>query len=158
MGVRRQSREATVQALYMCDFLNKWEIEAVQGCFRHFDVPDPVRGYAEAVALGVIQNLTEVDSQITRASEHWSITRMGRVDRAILRMAAFELVFLVDEVPKSVAINEAIEVAKRFGSDESPNFINGVLDKLGNLVRPGENGQSSSTEKISTEKIRVNVG
>ena len=138
MGQRRQSREAAVQVLYMCDFLSIWNFDKALETFNHFEFHPQIRMYAEALAHGVIENIEKIDSQITRSSDHWSINRMSRVDRAILRMAAFELMFLVDEVPKSVAINEAIEVAKRFGAEESSNFVNGVLDRLGALVRPTE--------------------
>ena len=129
MGVRRQAREVAVQSIYMCDFLGRWEFDLVQFVLTHFGITGNTRPYAEILSLGVIEHLSEIDSQITRSSEHWSMSRMGRVDRAILRIAAFEIMCLPD-VPKSVAINEAIEIAKRFGSDESPNFINGVLDRL----------------------------
>ena len=130
MGVRRQAREAAIQVLYMCDFLQCWDLVQVVFAYDHFGITDEVRPYSEILAQGVIENLSDIDSNITRSSEHWSIGRMGKVDRAIIRMAAFELLYLPD-VPKSVAINEAIEIAKRFGSDESPNFVNGVLDRLG---------------------------
>lgn len=129
MGLRRQAREVALQGVFMCDFHAKWSTKQLEFCFDHFGVLKTVRPYAERLAHGVIENISKIDSELTRASEHWSITRMSRVDRSILRVAAYEILFL-DEVPHSVAINEAIEIAKRFGSDESPSFVNGVLDKL----------------------------
>lgn len=134
MGVRRQSREVAMQALYACDFLGDWNAERAGLCFDHFEISKAVRPYAEEIALGVILNLPKVDSRITCASENWSISRMSRVDRAILRAGTYELLYL-REVPQNVVIDEAIEIAKRYGADESPNFINGVLDKLAQLVR-----------------------
>jgi len=129
MGLRRQAREVALQGVFMCDFHSKWNREELQFCFEHFGVLKPVQPYAERLALGVIDHISAIDSELTRASEHWSITRMSRVDRSILRVAAYEIL-LLEDVPHSVAMNEAIEIAKRFGSDESPGFINGVLDKL----------------------------
>lgn len=134
MGIRRQSRETAVQALFMCDFMNCWSPDDVTNCFEHFQIDNGVREYSELLALGVLDRREEVDAKITSASEHWSISRMGRVDRSILRLATFELVFCRD-IPVNVAINEAIEVAKRFGSDDSPTFINGVLDRVAHSAR-----------------------
>jgi N utilization substance protein B len=85
--------------------------------------------FAQVIARGVVNELVNLDTQIGLAATHWSISRMSRVDRNILRIAVFELLHLTD-VPVKVAINEAIEIAKSYASDESPNFINGVLDKV----------------------------
>ncbi|HQH26313.1 MAG TPA: transcription antitermination factor NusB [Oligoflexia bacterium] len=134
MGVRRQARQAALQALYMCDFLGRWEAEDVAFCFDHFVIPAAARGYAVKLCEGVFSNLPRIDSLLTRASENWSLSRMGRVDRAILRLATFEIAFS-SEVPANVAINEAIEIAKFFGADESPVFVNGVLDKVAQIQR-----------------------
>lgn len=137
MGLRRRSREAAVQAVYMCDFHNTWDSARVEFCLEHFAISKAVRVYAEILCKGVIENLQKIDSKLTCASEHWSISRMGKVDRAILRVMAYEILFCAD-VPQNVAIDEAVEVAKSFGSDESPNFINGVLDRLAALQRQQE--------------------
>jgi transcription antitermination protein NusB len=138
MGLRRQSRESAVQAVFMCDFLGKWDSSQVDFCFTHFGITKGVRDYAEKLSRGVIENLSDIDSKLTCASENWSITRMSRVDRAILRVIAYEIMF-DGQVPHNVAIDEGIEIAKRFGSDESPNFVNGVLDQLATLCpRPNE--------------------
>ncbi len=134
MGVRRQAREGALQALFMCDFTNSWTPEAAKFCFEHFGVPATAHAFASKICEGVVENLAAIDSRLTCASENWSLSRMGRVDRAILRLATFEIVFL-DEVPVNVAINEAIEVAKRFGAEESPVFVNGVLDKVASTTR-----------------------
>ncbi len=127
-GLRRQAREGALQALFMCDFLNSWNEETADYVFDHFAISRLCRAYAETVAHGVIKNLARIDGRITGASEHWSISRMSRVDRVILRIAVLEMYYL-DDVPVSVAIDEAVEIAKRFGADESPMFINGVLDR-----------------------------
>lgn len=135
MGVRRQAREAALQAVFMCDFLSLWSVETSETCLDHFGVIKNVRPFALQLCQGVVENLAKVDSSLTCASEHWSLNRMGRVDRSILRIATYELMFLPD-VPVNVSINEAIEIAKRYGSEESPQFVNGVLDRVASMVRP----------------------
>jgi len=134
MGVRRQARELALQAIFMCDFLDSWSPETVSSCLEHFQAPEPAREYAEKLAGGVIANLTRIDSKLTSASEQWSVSRMARCDRSVLRIAVFEILFSTD-IPYSVAINEAIEIAKRFGSSDSPKFINGVLDGVAKEVK-----------------------
>ena len=119
----------------MCDFLTEWSADSSEFCLEHFAVLKNVRPYASQLCGGVVDNLAKIDSSLTCASEHWSLNRMGRVDRSILRVAAYELIFLSD-IPVNVSINEAIEIAKRFGSEESPQFVNGVLDRVASMVRP----------------------
>ena len=153
MRSRRKAREAVVQALYQCDTLGDYSPEIIDLFFeRYYPVeevgPIPLEGrdatlnqieanlrFAHALILGVIEHHTEIDIQLSLSSSHWSIERMSRVDRNILRLAAYELIFK-DDIPLSVAINEAIELAKKFGSEESPMFINGVLDNLGKNLLP----------------------
>ena len=123
--------------LYSVDLLNRWDDEHIAFVFDHFQTPRTIRDFAEILVLGVLEHRQKIDSTITCASENWSISRMSRVDRAILRVGTYELLSHTD-VPISVVINEAIEVAKRFGTGESSNFINGVLDRLASIIRQGE--------------------
>lgn len=88
-----------------------------------------VRHFAELLISGVAENLESLDREIKSYSTNWALDRMSRVDLAILRLAAYELIYCLD-VPLNVVINEAIELSKRFGTEESPSFINGVLDHL----------------------------
>lgn len=155
MKSRRRAREAALQALYQCDTLEEWTAEAVDLYFAQFSagpVPESVpsvaaphtvlevdrkhyeaeaanRQYARALVDGVLANRNFLDRKISAASKNWTISRMARVDRNILRIACFEMT-LVPEVPLSVSIDEAIELAKSYGGDESSVFINGVLDKI----------------------------
>lgn len=129
MGIRRQARELALQALYAMDVCGKWSVEEVQFTFQHFQSASGVQKYAEEIVEGVIKELPRIDAQLTTASEHWSLSRMGRVDRALLRVSAYELLFCKD-VPTSVVLNEAIEIAKRYGAEDSPTFVNGVLDRI----------------------------
>jgi len=99
------------------------------------DTPSPkARQFAEDLASGVAEHLEEIDRRIKDFSTNWSLERMARVDLSILRLAVFEIIFC-PEVPASVVINEAIEIGKRFGTKETPAFINGILDKISQEVR-----------------------
>ena len=149
MRSRRASREAALQALYQCDTLNDFGRDTVALFFKTFYTPEALAAeqaleeegavqeptnianqeFSEALIFGVIERVDFIDSQLNLASTHWSVARMSRVDRNILRIGAYELAFC-EETPKKVVLNEAIEIAKRFGSDESAVFINGVLDKV----------------------------
>ena len=131
MGIRRQAREAAVQALYMCDSLTSWNLETIELYFSNFVIIGPVLDYARVICTEAIGNISQIDSAITCASEHWSVNRMGRVDRSILRVATCELL-LGKDIPAGVVINEAIEIAKRYSAEDAHQFINGVLDRIAN--------------------------
>lgn len=88
-----------------------------------------VRAYAERLVRGTTDNLVALDKTIERFAEHWEMKRMAYVDRNILRLAAYEIVYL-DDIPAKVAINEAVELAKRYGESDSSKFVNGILDKI----------------------------
>ena len=143
MGIRRQAREGALQGLFMADFHGTWELDEVGFCLDHFSLEDSVRSFADMLVEGVIANKDKIDSKITWASNRWSITRMSRIDRTIIRLATFELVFC-KETPVNVVINEAIEIAKRFGTEDSPTFINGVLDKIAS--KEGDSVQKSTED------------
>jgi N utilization substance protein B len=93
-----------------------------------------VRHFAERLVCGVSENLERIDRELNAFTTNWALDRMARVDLAILRLAAFELLYCPD-VPHNVVINEAIELGKRFGTEETPSFINGVLDHLSQEYR-----------------------
>ena len=88
-----------------------------------------MRGFAEELITGVAANRVEIDRRIEEQSKNWSIARISRVDLNILRIGCFELLYC-SEIPRNVTINEAIEVAKKFGTEESPAFVNGILDEI----------------------------
>lgn len=88
-----------------------------------------IRHFAEQLVCGVAEHLEQIDRELNAYSTNWALDRMARVDLALLRLAAFELMFCPD-VPHNVVINEAIEIGKRFGTEETPAFINGILDHL----------------------------
>ncbi len=98
--------------------------------------------FSTSLVNGVREHLAEIDRAITAASEHWEISRMGAVDRTILRIGVFELLFLPDN-PVAVVINEAVEIAGKYSSDECGRFVNGVLDHIAREARGGECATSS---------------
>ncbi|MBN2055428.1 transcription antitermination factor NusB [bacterium] len=129
MGVRRTGREAAVQFLFSQDFSGGGDEEL----FWHGMKASPAaRTFARQLAEGVLGHRREIDAVITEMLEHWRFERLSMVDRNILRVAVYEL-HHCPETPYKVIINEAIEIAKKFGSEKSPGFINGILDKV---VRP----------------------
>ncbi len=143
MGVRRQSREGALQGLFMADFHSLWETQEVKFCLDHFGIDSGIREFSDLLVNGVIENKEAIDATITWASNRWSITRMSRIDRTIIRLATFELSFY-KETPVNVVINEAIEIAKRFGTEDSPTFVNGVLDKIATREKDEDGGEEAA--------------
>ena len=130
MGKRRQSREWALKFLYEFE-LNRddFEKQASQFLKRYGDMED-VREFASNLIRTTVTHQREIDERLKRSCEHWELTRMAVVDRNILRMAACELLYL--STPAGVAIDEAVEIAKKYGGENSPDFINGILDRLKN--------------------------
>lgn len=138
MRSRRNARETALQALFQCDTLECWSNETVDVFFERFTREGIIEegtvaaenfAFTRSLISGVIANMGEIDGVLSDCSTHWQLNRMSRVDRNILRIAAFEIL-KCDDIPVNVSINEAIEVAKRFSAEDSPNFVNGLLDKL----------------------------
>jgi transcription antitermination protein NusB len=141
---RREGREAAVQFLYQID-LNEgttgrsaevfWKLHGASGLKSM--PPKKARDFAEELVNGVLAHREEIDEKIKKyTTPHYEMERLGAVDRNILRMATFEMIYSLEIAPV-IIINEAIEVAKKFGSDKSGSFVNGVLDQLKNdLGRP----------------------
>jgi transcription antitermination protein NusB len=126
---RTRARERALQALYQIDVAAEGIDEALAAFWKSFEpVEREVRELAEALVRGVAENRRAVDDAIEEASSNWRLDRMARVDRNVLRLAAYEL--LRTDVPVKVVINEAIELGKKFGSESSGAFVNGVLDKV----------------------------
>lgn len=129
MRVRTKAREIALQYLYQVDITKDHNERTTRDFFDHFAEDKDSVPYAQELIIGVYERLTEVDGLIENASNNWSVSRMSSTDRNILRIATFELVYK-PEVPYKVVINEAIELAKRFGSPRFPAFANGVLDRI----------------------------
>ena len=130
---RHRARESAVQMLYQWE-VGQSDIEEVLGSFWTANLPgaeganDAVRSFAEELVRYTVSNLDKIDQLITETAEHWRLSRMAALDRLILRLAIGE--FLHAETPRNVIINEALELAKTFGGDESAKFINGILDAV----------------------------
>lgn len=127
---RRRSREMALQVLYQMEHGNAGAVEALELFAGNFDAPMRQLEYTRDLVLGIADHAEEIDQALSDISRRWKLTRMARVDRNILRLAAYEMLYSRGMVPPKVAINEAVELAKRFGGDDSPSFINAVLDNL----------------------------
>ncbi|MGV8073424.1 MAG: transcription antitermination factor NusB [Syntrophobacteraceae bacterium] len=129
MGRRRHARETALQILYQIDMTDIPHEQAFDLFYEHFDVPAFVRPFSEQLVQGVAQHKSEIDGMIVSASQHWRINRMSIIDRNVLRIALFEMLYCPD-IPLKVSLNEAVDLGKTFGSEESGSFINGILDHL----------------------------
>jgi transcription antitermination protein NusB len=135
VGRRRKAREIALQFLYQLDVSGDDDPRSPAEEFwsRH-PVDQEARAFAEELVVGTKRNQGKIDALIAQSVEHWDLERMSAVDRNILRAAVYELLGH-PEVPPKVAINEAIEIAKKFGTQESSRFINGVLDRIARELR-----------------------
>lgn len=136
MGTRRISRETALQFLYQEDFTIGPDQKHGYDLADRFDlfcslfqVNKKARAYAVHLLKGVTENLADIDDLIINAATNWRLARIAATDRNLLRIAVYEMVYQ-DEVPPQVAINEAVEIAKKFAGEDSPAFINGVLDAV----------------------------
>lgn len=130
MGKRRKAREVALQFLYQLDQHGAADPGPHAGEFwRRHPVDPDTRAHAEALVAGSARRHEEIDALIAQYAEHWDLDRMAVVDRNILRLAVYELLW-EPTVPPKVVINEAIEIAKKFGTGDSGRFINGVLDRI----------------------------
>jgi N utilization substance protein B len=136
---RTRARERALQALYQIDVAAEGIEEALAGFWKSFEpVERDVMQLAEALVRGVAAHRREVDQEIERVSTNWRLDRMAKVDRNVLRLAVYEL--LETDVPVKVAINEAIELGKKYGSESTGAFVNGVLDKVASGLPPERRG------------------
>jgi N utilization substance protein B len=134
MGARTTGREAALQMLFALEASGMPPVERVVAQYWRQTPGDPEgREYADQIVRGVASELEAVDEVIRKASTNWRLERMARVDRNVLRLGAWELL-RSREVPRAVILDEAVELAKRFGSDESGSFVNGVLDRVAEEV------------------------
>ena len=131
---RRKAREIALQVLFHIDFTGGPPAEIIPAVYsmQEIEFSESVNEYVEWIVAGTLEHLDEIDQQISELAKDWKLERMGGVDRAITRMAIFEIKYGEDKVPPRAAVNEAVELAKHFGSDESGRFVNGIL---GSLVR-----------------------
>jgi N utilization substance protein B len=136
MGRRRRARELALQLLYQLDVGGESDAEmTIDEFWRRQTVPEEVRTFADNLVRGTKAQQPKIDELLGRFAEHWELDRMAVVDRNVLRAGVFELLW-GHEVPPKVAINEALEIARKFSSEESIRFINGLLDRIRREVQP----------------------
>ena len=131
MGSRRKARECALQMLFAADVAEMPADDVVRSYWAELgesDLDTTARDFATRLALQTLSNLELLDERIRSRAEHWRISRMAVVDRNILRLAVYE--FLYEPTPRTVAINEALEIARRFSTYEATQFINGILDAI----------------------------
>ena len=157
MGSRRKARECALQMLFAADVAETSPEEVVRTYWDELgetDLENPARDFATRLATGTLSRLDALDERIRSRAEHWRISRMAVVDRNILRLAVYE--FLHEPTPRTVAINEALEIARRFSTYEATQFINGILDAIKRDLdeqQPQENVDTTleESEEISSE-------
>jgi N utilization substance protein B len=143
MGARRRGRILAFQSLYCYELTEAKKPEQVEELLSFPWIDEEKRSaitadsfdFARLIAQGTIENLPEIDASIKRQLEHWDFSRVNKVDQAILRISAYSLLFQPD-IPPSVTIDEAVDIAREFGTDDSYRFINGVLDGLRKHQKP----------------------
>ena len=137
MATRRRGREAAVQLLYAIEITHAKVEEVLGSSWARTLTASRTREFTGALLQGVLDSRDEIDALIREWSANWSLERIGLVERNILRVAIYELLFM-PEIPPNVTINEAIEVAKRYGAEDAPSFVNGILDRIKNQIAPSE--------------------
>jgi len=150
MGSRRKARECALQMLFAADIAGAVPDEVLRTYWTELgdtDTDEVAREFATRLAAGTLANLDALDERIRSRAEHWRIPRMAIVDRNILRLAVYE--FLYEPTPRTVAINEALEIARRFSTYEATQFINGILDAIKRDLdeqQPQENVDNTEAE------------
>ena len=137
MGRRTKARECAFQLLYQWEITGDPMAQVTDGFWRLRSGTPHMRAMAERLACGAQSRAAELDGAIAEAATHWRLDRIAPVDRTILRLGVFELLAEA-ETPSAVILDEAVELAKRFGEADSPSFVNGVLDAIRKRVRDGQ--------------------
>jgi N utilization substance protein B len=154
---RRTSRQAALQVLYAAELTDRGErgpsparAEAAFGAVgSHFELPEGAQAFAKELVTGVARHREEIDALIAAHATHWRIERMATVDRNVLRLAIWEMVW--GATPPTVAIDEAIELARRFAGDRSPAVVNGVLDAVSRSLEAGAGAVPSPVDPEESE-------
>ena len=150
-GTRRRARESALQMLFAADLLKDTDLFSVESYWD--DLGDPefdekTREFGNNLVRGTLKHLDVIDDKIRTRAEHWRIERMAIVDRNVLRLAVYE--FLYEDTPHTVAINEALEIARRFSTFEATQFINGILDAIKLDLEAAEDQSAPKADGKST--------
>lgn len=132
MGGRRLSRELALKVLFQIDLVNSNMEEALKYNFESNELSKEVKEFTIILVRGAISNLAEIDKEIKSYTNNWSLERITNIDRNILRIAIYEILY-INNIPKSVSINEAVELAKKYSTKSSFSFVNGVLGKINKI-------------------------
>ncbi len=133
MRKRTQSRECTLKILYQAELTRRDIHVAAENFWSEFETIDEnIQAFANRLTSGIEKNLQDIDDKISQHATNWQLKRMAVIDRNVLRIGVFELLHTVD-IPPKVTINEAVELAKKYGDLESSKFVNGILDKIHKL-------------------------
>ncbi|MGI8565992.1 MAG: transcription antitermination factor NusB [Pyrinomonadaceae bacterium] len=156
MGSRRKARECALQMLFAADVMGTLGADELVRAYwdelGEAEMDETARAFATRLTIGALAHLPELDDRIRSRAEHWRIPRMAIVDRNVLRLSVYE--FLYEPTPRTVAINEALEIARRFSTYEATQFINGILDAVKRDLdqeRPQEVTDTSDDSESSTE-------
>ncbi len=142
-GERRRARELAVQVLFHLEYSDDEPLEAFRLVSENFEVAEALTAFSKQLVQGVCEKRPHLDRVISVSSKHWRLERMARLDRTILRLATYEMMFLKD-IPPRVSLDEAVEIGKKFGSEDSSRYINGVLDNIFNSLAASSHGEASS--------------
>ncbi len=129
LTARRQARELALQLLFQTEFAPQISYQTFLDVFEQSVDPE-VTTYADLLVTGVQSHKEAIDAKIQASSAHWKVERMATIDRNILRIAVYEMKFAKDPIKENIAINEAVEIAKKYGTTESASFVNGLLDQV----------------------------
>lgn len=129
MGKRRRSRELAIKVLFHLEFSRDDPGKTFDLICNNFGASEDIKSFSKELVLGVCIYIKELDNLVDKASQNWRLERIAKVDRSILRLALYELLYR-DDIPPKVSINEAVDLGKKFSTEESGAFINGVLDKI----------------------------
>ena len=129
LTARRQARELALQLLFQTEFAPQISFKTFLDIFEQ-SMDGEITSYAEELAVGIAKSRAEIDAKIQASSAHWKVDRMATIDRNILRIAVYEMKFAKEPMKENIAINEAVEIAKKYGTTESASFVNGLLDQV----------------------------
>ncbi len=146
MGQRHKAREYALQALYMFETVNSPLEELSSLNWLNREIPEDVKKFAVSIINGSIEKLDFIDNIIKKYSKNWKFERLSAIDKSILRLSIFTLLFLPD-IPSAVVINEGVELGKTYGGESSGQFINGILDSIKNKELKKGGGSSGDSEK-----------
>jgi N utilization substance protein B len=138
---RRKAREYALQILFQLDIRKeKPSATVLKHFWAEYNPDEEVKAFAEEIVKGTHKHITKINDLLHQCAKNWSLDRMAVVDRNVLRMAVYEILYRID-IPTSVTINEAIEIAKKYGTDDSGAFVNGILDRVARLTGKLDEGK-----------------